>query len=62
MVMPLARALGGRRERNRRGALALAEKGLNLVVTLVINRVIIVTAPWGGGLECLVLEVEPGFA
>ena len=39
MFMPLARALGGRKERKRRAALALVEKGLKRVDTSVMKRV-----------------------
>lgn len=37
--MPSERALGGRKERNRRAALALGEKGLKRVDTSVMKRV-----------------------
>lgn len=39
MFMPLERALGGRKERKSRAALALAEKGLKRVDTSVMKRV-----------------------
>jgi len=50
IVMPCFRQFGGRRDKKSRGALALAEKGLNLVVTFVMKRVIIVFSfcPAGG--------------
>ena len=41
--MPVARALAGRKERKRRAVRALAEKGLNLVVTVVMKLVIILS-------------------
>lgn len=41
MLMPLCRAPGGRNDRKRRAAFACGEKGLNRVVTSVMNRVII---------------------
>lgn len=40
IFMPLARAVGGRKERKTRAAFARGEKGLNRVVTSVMNRVI----------------------
>ncbi len=43
--IPLARALGGRKDRKSRAVRALAEKGLNLVVTSVMNLVIILPGP-----------------
>jgi hypothetical protein len=42
ITMPLARAFGGRKERKIRAAFARVEKGLNFVVTSVMNRVIMV--------------------
>lgn len=41
MAMPWLRAVGGRNERNSRADLDFAEKGLNLVFTSVMKRVII---------------------
>ena len=49
--MPFARAFGGRKERKTRAALARGEKGLNLVVTLVMNLVIMMGS-WGDGTPC----------
>lgn len=50
IVTPWARALGGRKVRNRRAAFACLEKGLNLVLTSVRKREIIVifyfVLPW----------------
>lgn len=50
--MPLERALGGRKERKSRAALALAEKGLKRVDTSVMKRVSMlgeVSRDGGGG-------------
>lgn len=44
MVVPLARAFGGRNVRNRRAGFAQVENGLNLAETSVINFVIISAA------------------
>lgn len=44
MLMPVARALGGRKVRKSRAAFACLEKGLNLVFTSVRKREIIVAA------------------
>jgi hypothetical protein len=41
MVVPLARAFGGRNVRNKRAGFAQVENGLNLAETSVINFVII---------------------
>lgn len=41
MAIPWLRAVGGRNERNSRADLDFAEKGLNLVLTSVMKRVII---------------------
>lgn len=46
IAMPWLRAVGGRNERNNRADLDLAEKGLNLVFTSVMKRVIMFA---GGG-------------
>ena len=65
MVMPVALALGGRKVRKRRAALAWREKGLNFVVTCVRNLEIIVTSLtglWIAG-ETVVLKlrvIRPG--
>ena len=42
MVVPIARAFGGRKVRNNRAGLAQAEKGLNFTDTSVINLEIMV--------------------
>lgn len=47
MAMPWLRAVGGRNERNSRADLDLAEKGLNLVLTSVMKRVIILGSGCG---------------
>jgi hypothetical protein len=47
MAMPWARALGGRKVRKRRAALARLEKGLNLVFTSVMKREIILGGTGG---------------
>lgn len=44
IIMPFARAVGGRKVKNNRAGLADALNGLNLAVTSVINLVIILTA------------------
>ena len=53
-TIPSSRALGGRFERNSRAGFAPAEKGLNLVVTSVMNRVNILGSSDGrkGGRNC----------
>lgn len=47
MAMPDWRALGGMKERKSRADRAVGEKGLNLVVTSVMNLVIILGDLWG---------------
>jgi len=49
IIMPLARAFGGIRERKRRAGFARMEKGLNLTRTSVRNRVIMLQSK--GGVE-----------
>lgn len=53
IVVPFARAFGGRNVRNRRAGFAQAENGLNLAETSVINFVIILAASKGEAREIL---------